>query len=56
MKVITKTTAIIGTGKTVAPGELIDLDKDEALGLIKRGLVELPSKAVVDTPALEGVE
>lgn len=46
MKIITKTTFVVGKGKEVGPGEVIDLDKEEALSLVKRGLAELPqSKA-----------
>lgn len=49
MKIVTKTTFVIGKGKTVAPGVEIDIkDDDEAQSLIDRGLAELP----VDTAAI----
>ncbi len=53
MKIITKTTFVVGKAKTVEPGETIELDDEEALGLIQRGLAQpLPAKPVkADTSA-----
>lgn len=45
MKIITKTTFIIDKGKNIEPGKPIDLDDDEALSLIERGLAESESVA-----------
>lgn len=52
MKIITKTTFVVGKGKTVEPGQTIELDDQEALGLIERGLAEpLPTKAAAQDNA-----
>lgn len=53
MKIITKTTFVVGKGKVVEPGEIVDMDKEEALSLIERGLAELPQAKVDETDAKE---
>ena len=42
MKIVTKTTFIIGKNKAVGPGEIVDLKEEEARSLLERGLADWP--------------
>lgn len=57
MKIVTKTTFVIGKNKLVGPGVEIDIkDDEEAQSLIDRGLAELPvdeTATAVDSDAGE---